>query len=193
MALTATMYHVTVTLSDVDRNVYTQLDLRLARHPSESLRYLATRLMAYCLSYEEGMSFSRGGLSTPDEAPIEVRDATGALEAWIDIGSPSAERLHKAAKAAARVALYTCADLAALRRDVAKNTVFRAADIDVWCLAPEFVAVVEECLTRTTNLELVRTEGHLYVTVGDRSFAGTLSHESLVPAAGPDLAGPDLD
>jgi len=50
MALTATVHHVQVTLSDVDREVYEKLDLRLARHPSESVRYLLTRLLAYCLS-----------------------------------------------------------------------------------------------------------------------------------------------
>ncbi|MDY7231188.1 YaeQ family protein [Hyalangium rubrum] len=100
MALSATMYHVQVNLSDVDRGVYQPLDLRLARHPSESMRYLLTRTLAYCLSYEEGISFSKGGISSTDEAPISVRDPTGVLLAWIDIGSPSAERLHKASKAA---------------------------------------------------------------------------------------------
>src|SRR5580692_306737 len=100
MALTATMHHVEVELSDVDRGVYESLDLRIARHPSESGRYLVTRLLAYCLSYEEGIAFSKGGLSSADEPPIAIRDATDTLLAWIDVGSPSAERLHKAAKAA---------------------------------------------------------------------------------------------
>jgi uncharacterized protein YaeQ len=50
MALTATIYHLQVALSDVDRGVYEALDLRLARHPSESMRYLLTRTLAYCLS-----------------------------------------------------------------------------------------------------------------------------------------------
>src|SRR6185295_7482929 len=105
--LTATMYHFEVELSDVDRSTYAALDLRLARHPSESARYLNTRLLAYCLSYEDGIAFSKGGLSSTDEPPIAVHDPTGIFMAWIDIGAPSAERLHKAAKAARRVALFT--------------------------------------------------------------------------------------
>src|SRR6185369_5785013 len=74
LAPNATLYHVKLTLSDVDRGVYEPLDLRLARHPSESLRYLVTRLLAYALSYEEGIAFSKGGVSSTDEPPVVVRD-----------------------------------------------------------------------------------------------------------------------
>ena len=87
MAAQATMHHVEVALSDVDRGVYEALDLRVAQHPSESMRYMLTRTLAYCLSYEEGIAFSKGGLSSTDEAPISVKDPTGVLLAWIDIGS----------------------------------------------------------------------------------------------------------
>src|SRR5687767_5795823 len=76
MALTATIYHFDIRLSDVDRGVYETLELKLARHPSESDEYMVTRLLAYCLEYAEGIGFSRG-LSNPEEPPIAVRDLTG--------------------------------------------------------------------------------------------------------------------
>src|SRR5580700_8189170 len=138
MALTATIHHVEVVVSDVDRSTYETLDLRLARHPSESARYLVTRLLAYCLSFEEGIAFSKGGLSSADEPPISVRDPTGILLAWIDVGSPSAERLHKAAKAARRVALYTHTDLALLRREASSRPIHRVEAIEVWRFEPSF-------------------------------------------------------
>ena len=74
MALTATVYHFTIRLSDVDRGVYEALDLKVARHPSESDEYMIARVLAYCLEYAEGIAFSRGGLSEPDDPPIAVRD-----------------------------------------------------------------------------------------------------------------------
>src|SRR5207249_9169628 len=95
VALTATIYNVDIDLADSDRGVYETLALRVARHPSESDDYLVARVLAYCLEYTEGIAFSRGGLSEADEPPITVRDLTGALQAWIDIGSPDAARLHK--------------------------------------------------------------------------------------------------
>src|SRR6188768_1977591 len=117
MALTATMYHFQITLSDVDRGVYEALDLRVARHPSETMRYLVTRTLAFCLSYEDGIAFSKAGLSAAEEAPVSIRDATGVLTAWIDVGNPSAERLHKASKAAPRVSLFTHVELGLLLKE----------------------------------------------------------------------------
>ena len=102
MALTATVYRLGITLSDVDRSVYQRLDLRVARHPSESARYFWLRMLAYCLAYEDGIAFSKGGLSDSDEPPVSIHDPTGILLSWIDVGSPSAERLHRASKAARR-------------------------------------------------------------------------------------------
>src|SRR5687767_4672791 len=94
VALTATIYNFSIQLSDVDRGAYESLSLKVARHPSESEEYLLTRVLAYCLEYAEGIAFSSGGLSDPDEPPIMVRDLTGAMQTWIEIGAPDAARLH---------------------------------------------------------------------------------------------------
>src|SRR5690349_5554907 len=109
MALTATIYNLEIDLSDVDRNRYESLALRVPRHPSESEAYFVTRLLAYCLESAEGIAFSNG-LSDPDEPTLSVRDLTGAVKVWIEIGTPDAARLHKASKAAARVVVYTHKD-----------------------------------------------------------------------------------
>lgn len=175
MALTATMYRVQIALSDVDRAVYESLDLRLAQHPSESERFLATRLLAYCLSYEEGIAFSKGGISSTDEPPIAVRDPTGILLAWIDVGAPAAERLHKASKAARRVSVFTHQDLVALRKDA--HAIHRADAIEVVRLDPGFVDAIK--LERNSKLELVRNEGHLYVTLDGKSLESELASSTL--------------
>src|SRR5213075_119026 len=98
MALGATIYTIEIDLNDSDRGVYESLALRVARHPSESEEYLWTRVLAYALEYEEGIEFSSGGISNPEDPPIAVRDLTGAYRTWIEIGTPDADRLHKAAK-----------------------------------------------------------------------------------------------
>jgi uncharacterized protein YaeQ len=180
MALSATIHHFHVTLSDVDRNVYEVLDLRVARHPSESARYLTTRTLGYCLSYQEGIAFSKGGLSSADEPPIEVRDPTGIFLAWIDVGFPSAERLHKASKAARRVVLYTYVDAGQLQREASTRAIHKAGDIEVWRLEPSFLEAVEKTLGRTTTLELARTDGQLYVTVDDRVIEGKIERIQLL-------------
>jgi uncharacterized protein YaeQ len=179
MALTATIHHVEVVLSDVDRGVYESLDLRIARHPSETGRYLVTRLLAYCLSYEEGIAFSKGGLSSAEKPPIVVRDPTGTLLAWIDVGSPSAERLHKASKAARRVALFTHAEPTLLRREAWSRPIHKVEDIEVWRLQPALLDALESVLERRAKLEIVRSDGKLYVTVGDKVIEGDVARVSL--------------
>jgi uncharacterized protein YaeQ len=184
MALTATMHHVEVALSDVDRGVYEQLDLRVAQHPSESMRYLLTRTLAYCLSYEEGIAFSKGGLSATDEAPISIKDPTGILLAWIDIGAPSAERLHKASKAARRVAIFTHAEMNQLRREAATKVIHKVDAIEVWRFEPKFLDAIEAKMDRNTKLELTRNDGQLYVALGGETLEATLAAQSLLAPDG---------
>jgi len=165
MALTATVYKLGIALSDVDRGVYEQLELRVARHPSESARYFWQRTLAYCLSYEEGIAFSKGGLSDSDEPPVSIVDPTGILLAWIDVGSPSAERLHRAAKAARRVALFSAAELAHLEREAASRKIHALEEIAVFLLQGSFLDSLELHLQKHVELELVRSDSTLYVTV----------------------------
>ncbi len=115
MALSSTVYTFDVALSNIDRGVYETLSIKAACHPSETEEYLATRVLAYCVEYTEGIAFSKG-LSEPDEPAISVRDLTGARRAWIEIGAPDAARLHKASKASPRVAVYTHKDSRLLLR-----------------------------------------------------------------------------
>jgi uncharacterized protein YaeQ len=183
MALTATMYHFQITLSDVDRGVYEELDLRVARHPSETMRYCVTRTLAYCLSFEEGIAFSKGGLSSAEEAPLSVRDATGVLQAWIDIGQPSAERLHKASKAARRVALFTHVELPVLLKEASARAIHRIEQIEVWRFEPAFLDTLASKLTKNSKFELVRTDGQLYVTLAGESIPSSLTRCSLVEAS----------
>lgn len=182
MALGATVYHFEVELSDVDRGTYASLDLRLARHPSESLRYLLTRTLAYCLSYEEGIAFSKGGLSASEEPPVAVWDATGALRVWIDVGSPSAKRLHKATKAAERVVLYTTAALPLLVAEAASSPVHRVEEIEVWPFDAGFIDGVAAQLDRKHGFALTRSDGMLYLGVGDATHEAPLALARLVAA-----------
>jgi uncharacterized protein YaeQ len=180
VAPNATVFRFEMTVSDVDRSVYETLDVRVARHPSETMRYMLTRTLAYALSWEEGIAFSKGGLSSTDEPPIAVRDPTGLLLAWIDIGTPSAERLHKASKAARRVALFTASDLVALRREVEARRVHAAEAIEVFRLGPSLLDALEPHVGKHTKMELVRNDGVLYVTVGATTIEGPIVRETLV-------------
>lgn len=164
MALTATIYNFDVQLNDVDRGVYESLVIRAARQPSETEEYLATRVLAYCLEYTEGIAFTKG-LAEGDVPAIEVRDLTGALRSWIEVGSPDAERLHKASKASPRVAVYTYKDPATLSRQLAGERIHRAEALEIYAFDPEFIAAFVERLDRRTAFDLAVMDRHLYLTI----------------------------
>ena len=174
MALGATIYHFEVRLSNVDRAVYETLSLKVARHPSESDEYLIARVLAYCLEHVEGIAFSRGGLSDPDEPPIAVRDLTGTLLSWIDIGLPDAARLHKAGKAAPRVAVYTHRDPALLVRELDGARVHRADELEIYAFDRLQIAGLARRLERRMQWDLSVTGGTLYASVGGETLEGEL-------------------
>jgi uncharacterized protein YaeQ len=175
----ATVYRLKIDLSDVDRGVYESLDLRLAQHPSESLPYLLTRAIAYALLYEEGIAFSKGGLSSPDEPALSVRDLQGNLRCWIEVGTPSAERLHKAAKASPRVVVFTPHDPRLLEREAASRAIHKAELIEVYALDPRFLDALGELTDRNAQWTLLRHDGAVTVTVGTRVVAGPVTRRLL--------------
>jgi uncharacterized protein YaeQ len=180
MATGATIYRLKIDLADVDRDVYAALDLRLACHPSENMRHLLARTIAYCLCYEEGIAFGRG-VSSADEPAVSITSMDGILRAWIDVGTPSWERLHKASKAARRVVVFTHNPPALLAREVRGKTIHRAAEVEVYPLDPAFLDALGEATDRNSTWSLSRSDGHVYVTVGGRSFECAIERVALEP------------
>src|SRR5882672_8888463 len=154
MATGATIYNFDIDLADADRHVYESLDLRLARHPSESEEYLVTRLLAYALEFTEGIAFSPGGLSDPDEPAITVRDLTGAMRSWIEIGNPDAARLHRASKVSPRVAVYTHKDPAQLVERLQGERIHRADAVELWAIDRALIAQLVKRLDRRMSFSL---------------------------------------
>lgn len=178
MALSATVYHLQIDLSDVDRGVYQALDLRVARHPSETMRYLLARVLAYCLCFEEGIAFSKG-LSTNDDPAVWVKDMQGNLRVWIEVGTPSAERLHKASKASPRVVVFTHNDPELLKKAARTKTIHKAAQIEVYALDGAFLDALDAVTDRNAAWTLVHTEGILYVTSGEDSITAPITRHAL--------------
>jgi uncharacterized protein YaeQ len=171
MALPSTLYRFDIDLSDVDRGVYAPHTLRLAQHPSETLDFLLTRLLAYLLEWEDGLEFGPG--LCVSEAPALSRvEPGGRTRLWIDVGNPSPERIHKASKASDRVLIYTYKDPTLLRRSVEGQRVHRAADIEVVALERAFLDALAARLQRQNAWTVVRTEGVVYVTAGDATVEG---------------------
>jgi uncharacterized protein YaeQ len=179
MAQGSTMYVFTVRLADADRGVYETLSLRLAQHPSETAEFLITRLLAYCLEYTQGIVFSKG-VSSAEEPTIAVRDLTGALQTWIDIGLPEAARLHKAAKAARRVVVYAHRDIGPWLARLEDARIHHAEALQIRVMDRELVAGLVLRLERRLEFDLSVSDGNLYVSLGDETLTGTVGSRRLM-------------
>ena len=178
MALTATIYAFDVQLADADRGVYETLALRVARHPSETEESLVTRVLAYCLEYVDGIAFSNG-LAEPDEPALAVRDLTGGMRVWIDVGAPAATRMHRAGKAAERVVVYTHKNPGMVLRQWAGERIHRAAELELYSLDAALLAGLVARLQRRMAFTLSVTGGHLYVTLGDEVVEGAVERHPV--------------
>jgi len=169
LAISSTIYSVTIDLSDLDRGVYETLELRVARHPSETAEYMLVRLMAYCLEYEEGIALTEG-VSSGDEPALVVRDLTGRVTAWIEVGLPDAARLHRGSKLAGRAAVYTHRDVRQLLAQLAGAKIHRAGEIPIRAFDRIVIDEVAALIDRRASLAVSVSGGELLIALGDRTF-----------------------
>jgi uncharacterized protein YaeQ len=172
VALTATVHAFEVALNDADRSVYQRLEFRVARHPSETAEYLLTRVLAYCLEYGEGLAFSSGGLSDPEAPALAIRDLTGRLRSWIEVGLPEPARLNKAAKASPRVAVYAYRDLASWLERLAAEPVHRIDAIEIYAVDRTLLGALAARLDRRMHFDLAVSGRELYVSIADTTLVG---------------------
>jgi uncharacterized protein YaeQ len=180
MARTGTVHRLRVDLSDVDRGVYEALDLRVSQHASEPTRRVLAKTLAYALSYVEGIAFARSGVSSDtDEPEIAITDQMGFAE-WIEIGTPSAERLKRATNASRKVTVYTTLDADGVLERA--RSLPRAERVTVHSFDAAFVdALAERAAQGGGRFELVRSGAHLYATGGGATVDAPLVSRSAGP------------
>lgn len=178
MALSATLYRFHLELADIDRNVYESLDLRVARHPSEDDERMVVRVLARLVAHADGLEFGRG-LSNVEEPTLWVKGAGDSIETWIDVGTPTAERLHRAAKLAREVRVFSHKPASALRKAWSQRSIHRAEAIGLTHLAPEFVAELARDLPRSMTWYVTIQEGALIVSDGARSLDAPLEYTTI--------------
>ena len=179
MALPATIQRFHIELADVDRNVFETVDLRTARHPSETEIYLVTRIIACLLHHDDGAEMSRAGLCDPDDPPVLAKDLTGQMTHWIDLGLPAAPRLHKATKAAEHVFVYCHKDPTVHLQNLARAQIYRAQEIEFYSIPSAFLEGISRLLTRNNTWNVVRTEGELFITIGSETLQAALTRHPI--------------
>ncbi len=175
MARPSTLYRFKIDFSDIDRGLYESIDFRLAMHPSESLLFLMTRAIAFLLNFESALEFSAQGLGDPDQAPLFIKDPRGGLLLWIEIGNPSAKRLHSASKAAQKVKVYTYKDPKLWFEEMKSSDIFQFDKIEVFSFQNDFLKILSENLQRNNNWGILFQDSTFSIQINDESIQGEIT------------------
>jgi uncharacterized protein YaeQ len=170
------LYKFQIELSDIDRGVYESLDFRTAKHPSENGAYLLTRVLAYALSYQEGLIFSPGGLADPDAPALQMAGAHGSVDLWIEIGNPTARKLHKGSKAAKQLVIYTYKNPELLVEQMTAGEVHRAGEIQIYAFETKFIDELERLLEKNNRWSVMHQQGRLDVDTGRGTVSTDVRH-----------------
>jgi uncharacterized protein YaeQ len=182
MALKSTIYKAELQLSDMDRQHYEGYNLTLAQHPSENDERMMVRLLAFALNATPGLEFTRG-LSTQDEPDLWLKDLTGDIALWIDLGQPDEKRLRKAAGRSRQVVIYTYSGRSAgVWWEQVAGKYRRFDNLTVIDLDADAVRELGELAQRSMRLQCSIQDGEVWL--GDEQRTVHIVPRTLKAAAG---------
>jgi uncharacterized protein YaeQ len=167
MALKSTVVKAELQISDLDRHYYATHNLTVAQHPSETDERLMVRLLAFALFAEERLEFGRG-LSQDDEPDIWLKELTGEIDLWIDLGQPEEARIRKACGRARRTVVVTYSGRSAdIWWEKNSNSLARSGNLTVIDIDAETVSALTALMARTMRLNVMIQDGEVQVLGGD--------------------------
>jgi len=182
MALTATLYDFEVALSHVDMGLQLSLQVRAARHPSETLERVWLRLLAFCWFHRERIAFGPG-LCDPDAPDVYADDLTGQKELWVRVGRPDPARVQReadrAGKARVGVLFDAPARMEAFLAEARQARLPRLGRVELVAADPALLAALAAHDQRRTRLAMTIVGDHVYVELGGQALDGPLARGSI--------------
>jgi uncharacterized protein YaeQ len=170
MALKATIHKATLQIADMDRHVYADHAITIARHPSETDERMMMRLLAFALCVPATdangtLDFAKGLWDT-DEPDLWQRDYTGDIVQWIEVGQPDERRLLKACGRAQTVAAFAYSGGARLWWESVASKLVRTRNLRVWQIDASQSQALALLVQRTMQLQVTIQEGTVWIGNG---------------------------
>ena len=169
MAIKATIFKVNLQIADMERHYYQDHALTLARHPSETDERMMVRVLAFALHAHEYLEFGQG-MTADDEADLWLKDLTGAIELWIDVGLPDEKLIRKACGRANQVIVYAYGGRTEDMWYAQNNSQFdRLKNITVISLPVETTRAIAKLAQRNMQLQCTIQDGQVWLSDGNES------------------------
>ncbi len=185
MALKATIYKAQLQIADMDRGVYADHSVVIARHPSEADERMMIRVLAFALNVTADdksghLEFAKD-LWDVDEAALWHKDYTEAIRHWIDVGQPDDKRLMKAAGRAERVTVFSFASSTPVWWKAIETKLTRAANLVVWQIDAAQSQALAKLAQRSMQLQVTIQDGTVWMSTGSDSVEITPRRLTLAP------------
>jgi uncharacterized protein YaeQ len=177
VALKSTIFKAQVAVADIDHGYYADHALTIARHPSETDERMMVRLAALALNAHKlqtvcngdaTLSFG-GGLSTPEEPDVVIRDYTQRARVWLEVGQPEDRPIAKACSLSDEVVVYPFSSSADVWWRGIEGKLVRLANLSVWRIASDSSQALAQLARRTMQLQATIQEGVLMIGDGART------------------------
>jgi uncharacterized protein YaeQ len=179
MALKATIYKATLQLADMDRNLYGDHELTIARHPSETDERMLIRLLAFALNVpansDQGTLEFAKDMWNIDEPALWRKNLMGDIEEWIEVGQPDEKRLLQCSSRSKRVIVYSFSSSTSQWWSSVGPKIVRARNLTVWQIPAEQSQALAELANRSMKIDVTVQEGTIWVGDGKKSFEVSLS------------------
>ena len=168
MAIKATIHKAQLQIADMDRAVYADHNVIIARHPSETDERMMIRLLAFALNVPAddkrgNLEFAKD-LWDVDEPALWHKDYTGAVLHWIDVGQPDDKRLMRAAGRAERVTVYGFANSTPVWWKAIESKLTRASNLVVWQIEAPRSQALAKLAERSMQLQVTVQDGTIWMS-----------------------------
>lgn len=171
MALKATIYKAQINLADMDRNVYTDTAVTIARHPSEADERMMIRVLALALGWphdtSEGTLELAKDMWDPDEPALWQKNFSDEILQWVEVGQPDDKRLMKASGRARAVTVWAFQSSTPIWWDNLANKVSRAHNLTVWQIPADQSQALSKLAQRSMQLQITVQDGAVWVNDGN--------------------------
>jgi uncharacterized protein YaeQ len=173
VAQKATVCKAELQIADIDRSLYADHLVTLARHPSETDERMMIRLLAFALNVPSddrggALEFAKG-MWEPEEPELWQKDLTGRLLHWIEVGQPEERRLVKASGRADKVSVYAFSHGAPAWWASLGSRVGRGGNVEAWLIPFEQSRELATLAQRGMKLQVNRQDGVVFIADGERS------------------------
>lgn len=173
MALKATIFKVQLQLADMDRHVYADPGMTIARHPSEADERMMIRVLALALNWpadtSEGTLELAKDMWEPDEPALWHKNFSDEIQHWIEVGQPDDKRIMKACGRARRVAVYAFQSSTPIWFDNIAGKLTRAQNLTVWQVPTEQSQELAKLARRSMQLQVSVQDGTVWVNDGEQT------------------------